>query len=190
VTDEAGARELTPVPGAGALDSSLAELYQQHAGSALRLAILLCGSRELAEDIVQDAFIRVGGRLRQIREPVAFAAYLRQCVINLVRSHYRHQAVARRFLEREKHQPERATVDPTDFETRDALTHALQHIPERQREAIVCRFYLDYSERQTAELLGCPKGTVKSLVSRGLDNLRAQFPTETPPTPAEHEAPA
>lgn len=158
---------------------SLEELYAIHVGPAVRLALLLCGNRELAEDIVQDAFVKVGGRLRQIREPAAFGAYLRQAVVNLTRSHFRHQAVARRHLERERNLPEPAADDPTDFETREALHTALQQLPERQREALVCRFYLDYSERQTAHLLDCPAGTVKSLVSRGLANLRQILGPET-----------
>jgi RNA polymerase sigma-70 factor (sigma-E family) len=147
-------------------------LYREHVPGARRLGYLLTGNRELAEDLVHDAFIRVAGRLRQIREPEAFGAYLRRAVVNAVRSHYRHQAVADRYVAREISLAARETYRDPDGELRDILWDALQQLPERQREAIVCRFYLDMSERDTATVLECPAGTVKSSVSRGLDTLR------------------
>ncbi len=160
---------------AGALVESL---YREHIPGARRLGFLLTGNRELAEDLVHDAFIRVAGRLRQIREPDAFGAYLRQAVVNAVRSHYRRQAVADRYTARVAPMSQRDVYTNPDSETRDMLWDALQILPERQREAIVCRFYLDMSERDTAEVLGCPAGTVKSSVSRGLDTLRAALGEE------------
>ncbi len=149
-------------------------LYREHVPGARRLAYLLTGNRELAEDLVHDAFIRVAGRLRRIREPEAFGAYLRRSVVNAVRSHYRHEAVAERYVERfgPMAARERELYRDPDGELRDVLWGALQTLSERQREAIVCRFYLDMSERDTATVLGCPPGTVKSSVSRGLEGLR------------------
>ena len=152
--------------------AEIEQLYREHVPGARRLAYLLTGNRELAEDVVHDAFIRVAGRIRRIREPEAFGAYLRRSVVNAVRSHYRHQAVADRYVAKVAASALSEVYRDPDGELRDMLWEALQTLTERQREAIVCRFYLDMSERETAEVLGCPPGTVKSSVSRGLDGLR------------------
>ena len=74
---------------------SLSELYVAYAPDALRLAFLLTGDRALAEDLVQDAFVRLVGRLRHLREPEAFWAYLRRMIVNLATSHFRHRRVER-----------------------------------------------------------------------------------------------
>jgi RNA polymerase sigma factor (sigma-70 family) len=65
-----------------------------------------------------------------------------------------------------------------DVEGREEMWRSLQVLPERQRAAIVLRFYEDLSEARVAELLSCPTGTVKSLVSRGLKRLRAELGSE------------
>ena len=74
----------------------LADLYVAHAPEAVRLAFLLTGDAGLAEDLVQDAFARLVGRLRHLRDPTAFGAYLRRTVVNLATSHFRHRRVERR----------------------------------------------------------------------------------------------
>src|SRR5206468_5830396 len=78
----------------------LGDLYVRHAPEALRLAYLLTGDRGLAEDLVQDAFVRLAGRMIHLRSPGGFHAYLRTTVVNLVRSHGRHRRVEARFAER------------------------------------------------------------------------------------------
>lgn len=159
----------------------LGELYTRHADAAVRLAYLLTGDRALAEDLVQDAFVRLAGRLVHLRDPGAFEAYLRRTVVNLSRSHFRRRQVERRYLERERSRFEPgagAGPGAWSVEERQELWTALQRLSDRQRAAIVLRFYEDLSEAQTAEILGCRPGTVKSLVSRGLDALRAEIPGE------------
>ena len=149
----------------------------------MNLAYLLTGQRQLAEDLAQDAFVRVASRLRDV-SPDAFGAYLRQTVVNLVRSHYRHARVQRRYADRIAADAERhraageAASESFETDARGELWSALQALPARQREAIVCRFYLDMSEDQTAETLGVPVGTVKSATSRGLRALRASLESE------------
>src|SRR5439155_3860563 len=71
----------------------LGRLYRQHAAGAVRLAFLLTGDRGLAEDLVHDAFVRLAGRFRDLRNPDAFEWYLRRTVVNLARSHFRHARV-------------------------------------------------------------------------------------------------
>ena len=146
----------------------LENLYAAHAPDAARLAYLLTGDRALAEDLVQDAFVRLFGRFRDLRRPEAFGAYLRKTVVNLARSHFRRKSVERTYLEKESRQP-RASGPAAP----DEMWDALGTLRPRQRAAIVLRYYEDLSEAQTAEVLGCAVGTVKSLVSRGLDQLRA-----------------
>jgi RNA polymerase sigma-70 factor (sigma-E family) len=157
----------------------LGELYLRYAGDATRLAYLLTGDRALAEDLVQDAFVRLAGRFAHLRDEGAFEPYLRRTVVNLSRSYYRRRKVERAYLER--HPPARANAEaplPADVGDRDALWHALARLPQRQRAALVLRFYEDLSERQIADVLRCPVGTVKSLLSRGLSTLRTQMDGE------------
>jgi RNA polymerase sigma-70 factor (sigma-E family) len=150
--------------------SRIAELYAVHADDAARLAYLLTGDRELAEDLVQDAFVKVAGRLAHLRDPAAFGPYLRKTVVNMSRSYFR-----RRKLEREHIEAARPAVhqDNTSLAMeREAMWSALGRLTQRQRAAIVLRFYEDLSELQVADILQCRPGTVKSLVSRGLETLR------------------
>ena len=147
----------------------LEALYARHAPEAGRLAYLLTGDRAVAEDIVQDAFVRMFGRFRDLRNPDAFSSYLRKTIVNMTKSHFRRRGLEHTFLERESREPARATEQP---DPQDEMWTALRRVTPRQRAAIVLRFYEDLSEAQTADILGCAVGTVKSLVSRGLRQLR------------------
>ncbi len=157
----------------------LGELYVRHADGAVRLAYLLTGDMGLAEDLAQDAFVRLAGRLVHLRDPGAFDAYLRRTIVNLVNSHFRRRKVERTYLRRAGGSVEaRATagVGERTVEDRDEVWTALGRVTTRQRAALVLRFYEDLSERQVAQILGCRPGTVKSLVARGLETLRTEIP--------------
>jgi RNA polymerase sigma-70 factor (sigma-E family) len=160
----------------------LGDLYLRHADAAVRLAYLLTGDGALAEDLVQDAFVRLAGRLAHLRDPGAFEAYLRKTVVNLSRSHFRRRRVERSYVERARGAAEAQAAAWTDrpFEDRDELWVALRRLTPRQRAAIVLRFYEDLSERRVAELLSCRPGTVKSLVARGLETLRNEMRGDRP----------
>ena len=151
----------------------LGELYVRHADDATRLAYLLTGDRALAEDVVQDAFVKLAGRLAHLRDEAAFPAYLRRTVVNLCNSHYRRLRLERSYLKREQGSF-RTETWPAGQEWRGDLWKALQALSARQRAAIVLRFYEDLSEHRVAEILRCRPGTVKSLVSRGLETLRQE----------------
>jgi len=159
--------------GAEAVRGQLDELYQRCAPAGLRVAYLLTGDAGLAEDLVQEAFARLIGRLRHLREPAAFDAYLRRTIVNLSASHFRHQAVVRAYERRY------ASVEPTtrepDVIEHESMRKALLGLPERQRAAIVLRFYEDLPEAQVAEILRCRPGTVRSLVTRGVQAMRPSF---------------
>ena len=150
----------------------LADLYARHAPAASRLAYLLTGDAHLADDLTQEAFVRAFGRFRDHRQPEAFEWYLRRTVVNLTRSHFRRRRTEREYLAR---QPRREEMVPVpDPDERDAMWATLQRLAPKQRTAIVLRYYEDLSDAQVADAMRCPVGTVKSLIHRGLERLRAE----------------
>ena len=152
--------------------SRLAEVYERSAPAGFRLAYLLTGDRALAEDLVQEAFLRFVGRLHHLRDPQAFDAYLRRTIVNLSKDTFRRRAVERSYLER-------PTAELRDGHTAyESMRTALLSLPQRQRAAIVLRYYEDLHESAIADLLRCRPATVRSLVARGLEALR-QIPEVT-----------
>lgn len=155
--------------------AALAELYEAHAPEGIRLAYLLTGDRFLAEDLVQDAFVRLTGHFQHLRNPGSFDAYLRRTVVNLSRNHWRRMRVERNYLDREGSSKAVEWTTPPDIEEQDALWTALQRLPHRQRVAAALRYYEDLSEQQVGDVLGCSAQAVKSLVARAMESLRAQI---------------
>ena len=149
-------------------------LYAAHIQEATRLAYLLTGERELAEDIAQDAFVKAAGRVWYVRGEDAFGAYLMKSVVNVCKNHWRRRKVERNYLEKAKAE-HRATSHQADVPQWLAIVDALGELPLRQRTAVVLRHYADLSERRTADLMGCTVGTVKTLTSRGLATLRERM---------------
>ena len=124
--------------GGGGQAAEPVRFYERNAPAALRLAYLLTGDRSVAEDITQDAFVRVSGRLAHLRDGGAFDAYLRRAVVNLAKNHFRRRAVERAYLERTR--PEAATAGHEHpYVEREATMAALARLPQRQRAAIVLR---------------------------------------------------
>jgi RNA polymerase sigma-70 factor (sigma-E family) len=152
----------------------LADLYLSYSDGALRLAYLLTGDRSLAEDLVQDAFVKLAGRFADLRDPGAFEAYLRKTVVNLARMHFRRTRLERAYLQRQNREPGPNATLP-DVAAYEEMKRALLSLPHRQRAALVLRYYEDLSEAQIAEVLRCRPGTVKSLLSRGVRGLRAHI---------------
>ena len=152
-------------------EGSLEERYVRHAPEAVRLAYLLTSDAALAEDIAQEAFIRVAGRFRHLRSPDAFDAYLRRTVVNLCMSHHRRRRVERAYLEREGRRPAPA-IEPPDVAARDEIRAALAVLPIRQRAAVVLRYYEDLPEQRVAQILGCSVTAARSLVFRAMETLR------------------
>jgi RNA polymerase sigma-70 factor (sigma-E family) len=156
----------------------LGEFYAEHADSTKRLAFLLTGDKELAEDITQDAFVKMAGRIGGLRNRDASAAYLRQTVVNLSRSHFRRKKVERKHLQREAGLHRVETVEGRDVVVADALWNELQRLAYRQRCAVVLRYYEDLSEHQAADVLGCSVGALKALTNRAMEQLRARVGSE------------
>ena len=140
--------------------TSLGDLFQEQYTPMVRLARLMTGSTEVAEDLVQDTFVRMHDHWARAEHP---KAYLRASVVNACRSWHR-----RRDLER-RHRSDAA--ETATLEVRE-LSDALEALPYRQRAAIVLRYYEDAPEAEIARLLGCRRGTVASLLHRGLAKLR------------------
>lgn len=150
-----------------------AQLYAAHAPEAARLAYLLTGDKELAQDIAQEAFVKIMGRFGDLRNPDSFRSYMRTTVTNIARGHFRRLRVQRSWLRSAESRPASVDTQP-DHETRQDLWGRLAVLPYRQRAALVLRYYEDLSESSTADVLGCSPAAVKSLVARAMETLRAQ----------------
>jgi len=138
--------------------------YAAHRVPLLRLALLLTGSREQAEDIVQAVFTAAYGRWDDIDEP---SAYLRRAVVNTSNDFHRHRAKARRLTPI----PEPVTAIPEVDETWAVLIR----LPVRQRTVVVLHFYEDQSLADIGRLLGRPAATVRSDLRRALTTLRTEL---------------
>ncbi len=145
----------------------LEAFYRDQYVPMLRLARLLTGSVAVAEDVTQDVFVRIAPRLGTLDRP---AAYLRTMVVNVCRSHHRHEAVKARVASTQEAELER--TEPLVPSHLVELDDALAVLPERQRAAIVLRYYADLPEAEIAEMLGCRPSTVRTLVARGMAALR------------------
>ena len=154
--------------------TDLEDLYVRHTPAAVRLAFLITGDADLAQDIAHDAFLRSVGRFRHLRQPEAFEAYLRRAVVNTCTSHFRHRKVEAAYLRGQARHP--ARVDEPDHGRRDELRTALWALPARQRAAVVLRYYADLSEQQAGESLGCSAAAVRSMVARAMETLRERIP--------------
>lgn len=151
----------------------LEQLYVDHIEGAVRLAFLLTGDDQQARDIGQEAFVKIAGRFHGIRDQAAFPGYLRTTVINLSRGHLRRLRTQRDFMARQ-----RGSAPPfagPDVEGRDEMWTALQSLPHRQKTALVLRYYQDLSERQIADAMEITESAAKSLLTRGLQQLRARM---------------
>lgn len=142
---------------------AFADLYVSQHERLMRLAFVLTGSREVAEDVVQDSFVRLYRHWLSAERP---EQYVRQIVVNGCRSHHR-----RTGRQRDK-MAKLYVLDATTDRQGVELSDVLLELPYRQRAAIVLRFYSDLSEVEIAEVLGCRPGTVGSLIHRGLARLR------------------
>ncbi|MGH9172364.1 MAG: RNA polymerase sigma factor [Acidimicrobiales bacterium] len=139
------------------------DVYEAARGRLFRTARLLTGSDAVAEEVVQEAFLRVHMSRRQ---PDNAAAYLRATVVNLCRNHSR-----RMRLEHSLYDPPAAVVSCPEVDETFAI---VARLPYRQRAVLVLRFYEDLTEVEIAEVLGCPLGSVKSSLHRGLAKLRKE----------------
>ena len=170
------------VPAASARhDTLVTELFATEARSLVRLARIFCDDADAAEDLVQEAFIRLNRSASTIRDREKAPAFLRSIVINLARDHNRRglMSLRHRAATMRSAPPTEFDDDPaTELENREMLA-ALRLLSERQRTCLVLRFYLGLSEREIGETLGISKDSVKTHCRRGLHALEAVM-RETP----------
>lgn len=143
----------------------LEALYRKEQPGLVRLAWLLVDDRAVAEELVQEAFVRLHRRGGGIDNP---GGYLRTIVVNLARGHHRRLQTVR------DHPAEApATADPPALpRDLEEVWLALDALPVRRRQALILRYYADLSIDDIAELLGARPGTVRSLIHRGLASLQ------------------
>ena len=154
-----------------ARDQEFAEFFSARFDGARRIAYAMCGSWNDAEEIAQNAFVRVYARWAKIRIDTV-DAYLRTVLTRVFldsrrRGHARERAVAEL--------PEQAVPPDHSAHERIAMHAALMAVPPGQRAVLVLRFVADLSVEQVAETLGCSAGTVKSQTARGLATLRQVY---------------
>ncbi|MFN8076119.1 MAG: SigE family RNA polymerase sigma factor [Kineosporiaceae bacterium] len=151
---------------------TLEDLYRRQWSPMVRLAAMLTGDASVAEEIVQESFVRLHASWSRLREPEAAVGYLRTSVVNASRSSLRHRVVVERF----RPLPAPAPAGPEESavqSARDAeVMAAVRALPRRQREVVVLRFVADLSEREIAAALGISTGSVKSHSARAMAALR------------------
>jgi len=146
---------------------TFADFYAREFSSATKLAYLLTGSRNMAEDIAQEAFIRVYPRFNeQLNNP---AAYLHTTLINLCKSWHRSEA------RRRKHMPRLGLIDSCSTLEVSEMLDIIGQLPYRQRVVITLRYWVNMPDSEIAQVLKCRRGTVKSLASRAHKTIRGQI---------------
>jgi RNA polymerase sigma-70 factor (sigma-E family) len=170
---------LESVPGKWDAAGAVTAIYTTHYRSLVRLAVLLVRDVATAEEVVQECFIAMATRWRGLRDTEKALSYLRQAVVNKSRSVLRHRMVV------DKNAPKPPPDMPSAEQgallalERSAVITALRTLPQRQREALVLKFYADLSEAQIASAMGISRGAVKSHTARGVAALRMVLELET-----------
>ena len=168
---DSGWPEARGKPAADGAAAAVAALYQHHAVGLIRLAYLMLGDRAGAEDAVQDAFCGLYRHWDRLADRDRALAYVRSSVLNGCRSALRRRTTGRRLLT--AYQPPTASAEAAvlGLEERQEVMRAVRRLPERQREALVLRFYLDLPEREIARLMGLRPSSVRSATARALKAL-------------------
>lgn len=149
-------------------DQGVTELYTAHYRGLVRLAVLLVQDTAVAEEVVQDAFVAIHRRWGRLRDTDKALSYIRQAVVNRSRS-----ALRRRGTEQRHAATQRLDIayEP-DPARRLVVLDALKTLPQRQREVIALRYYVDLDEATIATTLGISRGAVKSHAARATATLR------------------
>lgn len=148
---------------------SFGEYASVRTPTLLRFAYLLSGNREFAEDLVQDTLVKVYRRWPRVVKTERPDAYVRRMLVNEYLSWRRRRS----GHERPGPVPDRGVPDAAqELVDRDMVWRLLDQLPRRQRAVLVLRYYEHASDEQVAEVLGCPRSTVRSLASRAFATLR------------------
>ncbi|WP_035801134.1 SigE family RNA polymerase sigma factor [Kitasatospora mediocidica] len=153
----------------GKRDAEFTEFVASRAGWLRKVAYLLCGDWHRADDLVQETITKLYTHWGRVSRADNVDGYARRVLVNTFLAEQR--SPWGRLARRRSAQPDLAARQP-DVDTALDLRRALADLPPRQRAAVVLRYYADLSVEQTAEVLRCSPGNVKSQTSRGLDSLR------------------
>jgi RNA polymerase sigma-70 factor (sigma-E family) len=167
-------RALQSVGSADSVETVTEILFRRQYPILLRIAYALLGTREGAEDAVQDAFVSLHRHWRGLRDPEAAEAYVRAAVLNRCRSRIRTRVRDSRRINADPTVPLNVVGnDEVAVSREDAalVGAALRRLPRRQREVVTCRYLLELSVAETAETLGISGGAVKRHAHRGLRAL-------------------
>ena len=163
-----------------AAEHHVTALYEAHALSLARLALLMLGDPDAAQDVVQDAFLGLYRRWDKLASADIAPAYLRASVLNGCRTLLKRRSrPVFRAADGPQEPAEAAEAAVLHTEEQRVLLAAIRRLPPRQREALVLRYYLDMSEDQTARAMGVSRGTVKSATSRAIAALGRMFKEES-----------
>jgi RNA polymerase sigma-70 factor (sigma-E family) len=152
-------------------DALVATLYAEEGRRLVALAAFFTDDRTAAEDLVQEAFIRLARSAHRIRETEKAAAYLRSIVINLARDHNRRGLVSLRHRPPAIGDEPSAEEEASRLESRREVVRALRALPHRQRECLALRYYLELPVEEIAALLGLSANSVKTHLKRGLRGM-------------------
>ncbi len=157
------------------VDSLLVDLFEREGRPLVRLARLFVDDRNAAEDLVQEAFIRLARSATRIRDETKAAAYLRSIVLNLARDHNRRGLVSLRH-----HLPlddARASTedDIALADDQQVVIEALRGLPYRQRGCLVLRYYQELGIDEIAATLGISRNSVKTHLKRGLAAMETRL---------------
>ena len=164
---------LGSVPADWDADRAVTALYSTHYRSLVRLAALLVRDVATAEEVVQDSFVAMHGGWRRLRDSDKALSYLRQSVVNRSRSVLRHRVVVDRNAPKPAPDMPSAEHGAIAQLERSMVIGALRRLPDRQREALVLKFYQDLSEEEIAVAMKISRGAVKSHTARGKAALRS-----------------
>ena len=160
-------------------------LIARYQAKALRTAFLITHDEPLAEDVVQDAFVRFYERAKYFDEARPFEPYFLRCVVNAALNCIEREKKSRSFTDATPAElqcllEEAASVeDQVEFNTlKWQIMEVLAELPPRQRAVIVQRYYLEMSEKEMAEALDSPPGTIKWLLNAARDRLRSLLGSE------------
>ena len=157
------------------------DIVRLHQTIAFRTAWMITRSAADAEEAAQDAFVKAHSALPRFREELPFRPWLLAIVANEARNRLRSAGRRAGLAQRvaEERRPDDAVPSPEaallDSERRTELFDAIERLPEPARQAVACRYLLELSEQETAAVLDCPPGTVKSRLARALDRLRVEL---------------